>query len=281
MTLDSFHPAVRRWFEGTFGEPTAPQRDGWPRIREGGNVLIAAPTGTGKTLAAFLWAIDGLIRQGPNLPDDTRVLYVSPLRALSHDIQKNLAGPLAEIVRNDPFLPAVRVLVRTGDTPAPERARMTRKPPHILVTTPESLYLLLTSAGGRGLLRTVRTAIVDEIHALARDKRGAHLALSLERLEALAGPVQRIGLSATQKPLEDVARFLAGPGRPWVRHAGPSGRRSPQSVRAPAPDAAIVSSCRPGSPSPPPTCSLAPPVCSTRWPGCGCSRSRAAARKPP
>jgi ATP-dependent Lhr-like helicase len=214
MTLDSFHPAVRRWFEGTFGEPTAPQRDGWPRIREGGNVLIAAPTGTGKTLAAFLWAIDGFIRQGPNLPDETRVLYVSPLRALSHDIQKNLAGPLAEIVRDDPFLPAVRVLVRTGDTPAPERARMTRKPPHILVTTPESLYLLLTSAGGRGLLRTVRTAIVDEIHALARDKRGAHLALSLERLEALAGPIQRIGLSATQKPLEDVARFLAGPGRP-------------------------------------------------------------------
>jgi ATP-dependent Lhr-like helicase len=214
MVLDSFHPAVGRWFGARFGSPTAPQREGWPRIREGGHVLIAAPTGTGKTLAAFLWAIDGLIRQGPHLPDETRVLYVSPLRALSHDIQRNLAGPLAEIVANDPFLPAVRVLVRTGDTPASERARMTRKPPHILVTTPESLYLLLTSEGGRGLLRTVRTAIVDEIHALARDKRGAHLALSLERLEALAGPVQRIGLSATQKPLEDVARFLVGPDRP-------------------------------------------------------------------
>lgn len=214
MVLDSFHPAVRRWFEARLGEPTAPQREGWPRIREGGNVLIAAPTGTGKTLAAFLWAIDGLLGEGPNLPDETRVLYVSPLRALSHDIQRNLSGPLAEIVADDPFLPGVRVLVRTGDTPAPERARMVRKPPHILVTTPESLYLLLTSGGGRGLLRTVRTVIVDEIHALARDKRGAHLALSLERLEALAGSVQRIGLSATQKPLEDVARFLVGPDRP-------------------------------------------------------------------
>ncbi len=211
--LDDFHPAVRRWFERRLGEPTPPQREGWPLIREGRHTLIAAPTGSGKTLAAFLWALDGLLRQGPNLSDETQVLYVSPLKALGNDVQKNLQAPLAEIIQDEPFLPALRVLVRTGDTPAKDRAAMGRRPPHILVTTPESLYILLTSDGGRRLLRTVRTAIIDEIHALARDKRGSHLALSLERLEALAGPCQRIGLSATQKPLEDVARFLVGTGR--------------------------------------------------------------------
>ena len=178
------------------------------------NTLIAAPTGSGKTLAAFLSAIDSLIRQGPSLKDETQVLYVSPLRALSNDVQKNLQGPLAEIRALDPSVPDVRVLVRTGDTPPGERTAMTRRPPHILVTTPESLYLLLTSEGGRKMLRTVSTAIVDEIHALIRDKRGSHLALSLERLEHLAGrPLQRVGLSATQKPLDEVGRFLVGGGR--------------------------------------------------------------------
>src|SRR5262245_46583883 len=213
-SLAGFHGAVRAWFEGRLGEPTPPQRDGWPAIREGRNVLIAAPTGSGKTLAAFLAAIDSLIQQGSDLPDATQVLYVSPLRALSNDVRKNLEAPLAEIRALGEETPEVRVLVRTGDTPSRERAAMLRRPPHILVTTPESLYLMLTSEGGRGLLRTVRTVIVDEIHALVRDKRGSHLSLSLERLEALVGePLQRIGLSATQKPLEAVGRFLVGAGR--------------------------------------------------------------------
>ena len=185
--LAPFHPAVRTWFEARLGQPTPPQAEGWPLIREGRHTLIAAPTGSGKTLAAFLSAIDGLLRQGDALADRTQVVYVSPLRALSNDVQKNLQGPLAEIRALDPALPEVRVLVRTGDTPASERTAMARKPPHILVTTPESLYILLTSDGGRAMLADTRTVIVDEIHALVRDKRGAHLALSLERLEALAG----------------------------------------------------------------------------------------------
>ena len=212
--LSSFHPTVGRWFTDRFGEPTDCQRAGWPAIATGAHTLIAAPTGGGKTLAAFLWALSELMRRGPDLPDSTEVLYISPLRALSNDVQKNLQGPLREIQALDEALPEVRVLVRTGDTPPGERTAMTRRPPHILVTTPESLYLLLTSDGGRGMLSAVRTVIVDEIHALYRDKRGSHLALSLERLEALTGrPLQRIGLSATQKPLEEVGRFLAGVGR--------------------------------------------------------------------
>jgi ATP-dependent Lhr-like helicase len=211
--LSSFHPAIQAWFATRLGEPTPPQREGWPLIREGRHTLIAAPTGSGKTLAAFLSAIDGLIRQGDALPEETSVLYVSPLRALSNDVQKNLQGPLAEIRALDPALPDVRVLVRTGDTPSADRTAMARRPPHILVTTPESLYILLGSEGGRGLLRTVASVIVDEIHALVRDKRGSHLSLSLERLEELVGrPLQRIGLSATQKPLADVGRFLVGTG---------------------------------------------------------------------
>jgi len=216
MSLSSFHPAVAAWFGERLGEPTVAQRDGWPAIRAGQNTLIAAPTGSGKTLAAFLSAIDALLTHGPVLPDDTRVLYVSPLKALASDIQKNLELPLAEIRERAPELPEIRVLVRTGDTPQKARASMLRKPPHVLVTTPESLYILLTSDGGRRVLGTVKTVIVDEIHALARDKRGSHLALSLERLEALTGPgrrgrpLQRIGLSATQKPIEDVARFMVG-----------------------------------------------------------------------
>jgi ATP-dependent Lhr-like helicase len=213
VPLEGFHPTIQRWFAEQFGEPTEPQGEGWPRIRAGDHTLISAPTGMGKTLAAYLAAIDELARQGKALRDQTEVLYVSPLRALSNDVQKNLQGPLKELAERDPDLPKIRVLVRTGDTPQAERAAMLRKPPHILVTTPESLYILLTSAGGREMLRTVKTVIVDEIHALVRDKRGSHLALSLERLEALAGPVQRIGLSATQKPLDEVGRFLVGQDR--------------------------------------------------------------------
>lgn len=213
MSLENLLPVVRAWFEQRLGRPTRAQELGWPAIRSGRDVLIAAPTGTGKTLAAFLIELDALLRQGDELGDRTSVLYVSPLRALSNDVQKNLLGPLAEIRALDPTLPELRVLVRTGDTPPKERAAMVKKRPHVLVTTPESLYILLTSKSGRAMLGGVRTVIVDEIHALARDKRGSHLALSLERLHELAGGPQRIGLSATQKPLEAMARLLAGEGR--------------------------------------------------------------------
>src|SRR4051812_36385549 len=213
MPLEQFHPTIQRWFSHRFGEPTEPQRMGWPRIRTGKHTLISAPTGMGKTIAGYLSAIDALARQGPGLKNQTQVLYISPLRALSNDVQKNLQGPLRELAEMDADFPKIRVLVRTGDTPQHERAAMIRRPPHILVTTPESFYILLTSRGGREMLKSVKTVIVDEIHALARDKRGSHLALSLERLEALAGPFQRIGLSATQKPLSEVARFLVGVGR--------------------------------------------------------------------
>ncbi|HXF95388.1 MAG TPA: DEAD/DEAH box helicase, partial [Gemmatimonadales bacterium] len=217
MSLAGFHPAVQRWFASRFEEPTDPQARAWPLIREGRSVLIAAPTGAGKTFAAFLAAIDSLVRQGLDgtLRDETQVVYVSPLKALSNDVQKNLSQPLAEIRRTleQLCLPDVeiRTLVRTGDTPGPERQAMARKPPHLLVTTPESLYLMLTAERSRGMLRAARTVIVDEIHAVARDKRGSHLALSLERLDHLAGRrLQRIGLSATQKPIEDIGRFLVG-----------------------------------------------------------------------
>jgi len=215
--LDSFHPAVAAWFSRTFDAPTPAQERAWPALRAGEHVLVAAPTGSGKTFAAFLAAIDQLVREGQEgtLPDETRVVYVSPLKALSNDIQRNLDAPLKGIreelqALNLPDV-AIRAVVRTGDTSQAERAGMRRKAPHIVVTTPESLYILLGSQSGRDMLATCRTVIADEIHAIAGNKRGAHLALSLERLQALTGrPLTRVGLSATQKPIEEVARFLVG-----------------------------------------------------------------------
>ena len=214
--LHLFHPAVAGWFRATFAAPSQAQRAAWPAIKAASHTLIAAPTGSGKTLAAFLCAIDELVREAETgaLPDQTRVVYVSPLKALSNDIERNLQAPLRgvrELLGQDTS--EIRVGLRTGDTPASARTAMIRRPPHIIVTTPESLYLLLTSAGGRALLATARTAIVDEIHAVLGSKRGAHLALSLERLDALtAAPVTRIGLSATQRPIETAAAFLTGSG---------------------------------------------------------------------
>ena len=215
------HPLVQEWFVRRFGTPTEPQEQGWPHIVAGRSTLISAPTGSGKTLAAFLACIDRLVRKAlsGDLQDRTEVLYVSPLKALGNDIQKNLETPLGEIMQlaaeRGLLMPEIRSAVRTGDTLAHERRLMLRRPPHILVTTPESLYILLTAEGSRAILRDVETVIVDEIHAVADDKRGAHLALSLERLEVLATcPPLRIGLSATQKPIEEVAQFLAGSGRP-------------------------------------------------------------------
>jgi ATP-dependent helicase Lhr and Lhr-like helicase len=217
MGTSSFHPVIQRWFAETLGEPTTAQRRGWAAIGQGRNTLIAAPTGSGKTLAAFLTAIDDLFKeglQGP-LPDEVRVLYVSPLKALSTDIHKNLAEPrhgIREIAKDAGLdAPRITAAVRTGDTTQSDRAAMLKTPPHILVTTPESLYLLLTAERSRAMLRTVRTVIVDEIHAVIGTRRGAHLALSLERLRNLVGrPLLRLGLSATQKPIEDVARWLSG-----------------------------------------------------------------------
>src|SRR3981081_1497293 len=212
-----FHPAVAQWFEQTFGTPTDPQRSGWPAIQSGAHTLLAAPTGSGKTLAAFLAALDQLFRDGleGNLPNETRVLYVSPLKALSNDIHKNLEQPLAGIRAG---LRAshghdvdVRAEVRTGDTPAAKRQAMIRKPPHILVTIPESFYLLLTSLSGRKLLATLRTLIVDEIHAVVSNRRGSHLALSMERLAALGEEaLQRVGVTPHQKPRQAPRRFLVG-----------------------------------------------------------------------
>ena len=217
MQSFQFHPAVAQWFEQTFGSPTEPQLRGWPAIQSGRHALISAPTGSGKTLAAFLASLDALFRQGAEgyLPDETQVVYVSPLKALSNDIRKNLQEPLSGIrallgQANGHDID-VRAEVRTGDTTAAQRQALVKRPPHILVTTPESLYLLLTSESGRRMLGTARTLILDEIHAVVDDRRGAHLALSVERLAALVeGSLQRIGLSATQKPIEEVARFLVG-----------------------------------------------------------------------
>jgi ATP-dependent Lhr-like helicase len=206
VPLSSFSPPVRQWFEQAFAAPTPAQAKAWPAIARGEHVLLSAPTGSGKTLAAFLWALDRLISDPrPSSPAATRVVYVSPLKALAYDIERNLRAPLRGIGAT-----AVRVGIRTGDTPQRERAAMARKPPDILITTPESLYLILTSQA-RTMLSGVEAVIVDEIHAVADSKRGSHLALTLERLEAhvrssrpggtAATAVQRIGLSATQSPL--------------------------------------------------------------------------------
>src|SRR5438270_94642 len=213
MQSFQFHPAVERWFQQTFGSPTEPQVRGWPAIQSGRRVLISAPTGSGKTLAAFLASLDVLFRQGAegDLPHETQVVYVSPLKALSNDIRKNLQQPLAgirELLKKEGHDIEVRAEVRTGDTTSKQRLALIKTPPHILVTTPESLYLLLTSESGRKMLKKVRTVILDEIHAIVDDRRGSHLALSIERLAALTGlrqgcggqaspSSQRIGLSAT------------------------------------------------------------------------------------
>ena len=242
--LDSFSAPVRGWFAAAFGQPTPPQEGGWPPIQAGEHTLILAPTGSGKTLAAFLWGIDRLGRElappsasaagegskpgskagaGSAPEPGVRIVYLSPLKALNNDIHRNLRVPLRGIRGHAeelglPF-PELRAAVRSGDTPARERRSLANRPPHILVTTPESLYLLLSSPRAREMFRTVHTVIVDEIHTMAASKRGVHLALSLERLERLAAPpVQRIGLSATIRPLEEVARFLGGFDEP------PSGR---------------------------------------------------------
>ena len=229
------HPLVAEWFVSRFGTPTEPQEQGWPHILAGRTTLISAPTGSGKTLAAFLACIDRLVRKAlaGDLVDRTEVLYVSPLKALGNDIQKNLEIPLGEILalanERGMMMPEIRTAVRTGDTLMAERRAMLKRPPHILVTTPESLYILLTADKSRAILRDVETVIVDEIHAVADDKRGAHLTLSLERLEELTqeggsssrsllgmrrkSGLVRIGLSATQKPIEEVAHFLTGSGR--------------------------------------------------------------------
>src|ERR671923_2750279 len=219
--MPQFLPFVERWFEDTFRQPTPPQRDGWNAIASGRDTLIVAPTGSGKTLAAFLWGLDHLHRLAleGRLYDRVYLVYVSPLRALNNDIEKNLRAPLAGIraaaAAQGLELPEVRVAVRTGDTLAAQRQAMTRRPPHILITTPESLYILLTAAGFRPALARARFVIVDEVHALLGGKRGAHLALSLERLQALvldAGEPrpQRIGCSATVRPIEDALAFLTG-----------------------------------------------------------------------
>src|SRR3954466_3722103 len=243
-----FHPAVAAWFKRSFAAPTEAQQAAWPAIRDGRHVLIAAPTGSGKTLAAFLAAIDGLVRQGidsgvdTGLPDETQIVYVSPLKALSNDIRKNLEAPLAGIreslrARGLPEI-EIRTLVRTGDTPSGERDRMRRLPPHILVTTPESLYILLGSESGRRMLTPAKTVIVDEIHAVAPNKRGSHLAISLERLDALCGRrLQRIGLSATQKPIGLIADFLTG-ARRWPNPdglPGPKGDEPAAAASSPSP----------------------------------------------
>ena len=220
--LELLHPVVREWFTARYGAPSPPQRQGWPAIAAGENALLLAPTGSGKTLAAFLLCLDRLWRQGLDgaLPAGVQVIYVSPLKALNNDIQRNLAEPLAGVAAHARAQglawPVLRTAVRSGDTPQAERAAMLARPPHVLITTPESLYLLLTSRSGRQALQSVQTLILDEIHAVCATKRGTHLALTVERLEHLAGrPLQRIGLSASvlwrRSPATWAARTTAAP----------------------------------------------------------------------
>src|SRR5256886_2805317 len=218
MSLENFHPVIRRWFSETLGEPTPAQVRGWASIAARQHTLIAAPTGSGKTLAAFLGALNDLFVEGMTspLPDEVRIVYVSPLKALSADIHKNLAEPRKEIRRIAEEMgieaPRITAAVRTGDTTQSERAAMLRTPPHILVTTPESLYLLLTAERSREMLRTARMVIVDEIHAVIGTRRRSHPAINLERLQKVAtSPLHRLGLSATQNPIEEVAKYLVGP----------------------------------------------------------------------
>ena len=240
MALHHFDPLVADWFTSKFGSATEPQLQGWPEIAAGRDVLISAPTGSGKTLAAFLICIDRLVRlaRAGKLTDETSVVYVSPLKALSHDVQKNLEAPLNEIAalakaKGIPLMP-IRTAVRTGDTPTAQRQQMLRQAPHILVTTPESLYILMTAERSREMLKTTRTIIVDEIHAMADDKRGTHLALTLARLDSLTRASadsneargafeikpQRIGLSATVRPIELVADFLSPGAKVSIVNAG-------------------------------------------------------------
>src|SRR5829696_8879879 len=244
MVMERFSAAVREWFGAAYPEPTAAQSQGWPAIAAGQHTLICAPTGSGKTLAAFLWGIDQLVSSPP--PEDkerrTRLLYLSPLRALAFDVEKNLRAPLAGIrlaaERLDVPYTEPTVGLRTGDTSSRDRQALVRRPPDLLITTPESLYLMLTS-GARDTLQGVEAVIVDEIHALAATKRGAHLMLSLERLEELTDrPPQRIALSATQRPLEEVARFLGGyeaPARPRPVTIVDAGVRKPLEIEVVVP----------------------------------------------